>query len=271
MSISHKTDRSDRPASWARSRGSGPADPSKLAIAELQRNLLPDKLPETPGFEFAVAYRPCDESGGDFYGFQPFADGRLGMVVADIAGHGAPAAVMMAALRGALAAFRVFGRPRETAPQDINAVVHEIAVPGMFITAFFVSLDPRTGTLYCGNCGHPPAIIARADGTHEILSVAGDLPLGILPNIDPPMMTVGFGVGDTVVLYTDGLTEARDRSGEEFGERRLIEAVSASAGGSEGRSAASVRDAIILAVDRHQGDVPASDDQCVLVCRRLSS
>ncbi len=106
----------------------------------------------------------------------------------------------------------------------------EIAVPGMFITAFFVSLDPRTGTLYCGNCGHPPANIVRSDGQREIVNVAGDLSPGIVEHVDPPMMAVALGAGDTFVLYTDGVTEARDHAGTEFGVSRLVDAIATAAG-----------------------------------------
>ncbi|MFZ4575624.1 MAG: PP2C family protein-serine/threonine phosphatase [Phycisphaerales bacterium] len=241
----------------------GPAD-AERAIAALQRHLLPEHLPVVPGYDFAAFYQPCDAAGGDFYGFQAFADGRIGFVVADVAGHGAQAAVMMAALRGALAAFRVFGRPRETAPQDINAIVHEIAIPGMFITAFFVSLDTPTGTLYCGNCGHPPAIIVRADGRHERVNEAGDLPLGIVPIIDPPMMTVALERGDAMILYTDGVTEARNHLGHEFGEELLTRTLA----GARAGSAQQLCDTIVEALRTHMGATPASDDQCVLVCWR---
>lgn len=247
---------------------SRPASPrcpvAEPAITELQRHLLPAELPDIPGYEFSVLYRPCEEAGGDFYGFQAFADGRLGIVVADIAGHGATAAVMMAALRGALAAFRVYGRPRESAPQDLNAIVNEIGVPGMFITAFFVSLDPSSGMLYCGNCGHPPAIIVRADKSSELINAASDLPLGILPCIDPPMMPVPLQPGDTLVMFTDGVTESRDSSGREFGLPRLIDAIASPTS----TSAERVRDNVIQALTDFQVDSHPLDDRCVLVCRR---
>jgi serine phosphatase RsbU (regulator of sigma subunit) len=236
-----------------------------LAIAELQRHLLPAELPEVPGYEFAVSYRPCEVAGGDFYAFQPFADGRLGIVLADIAGHGAPAAVMMAALRGALAAFRVLGRPRETAPQEINAMVYEIGVPGMFITAFFVSLDPATGTLYCGNCGHPPAVIVRADGRSEVVIAAGDVPLGILPAVDPPMLRIALEPGDTFVVYTDGVTDSKDPSGRELGDGRVADLLARASR----TSALQVCDEITRAILHHEGGGHPSDDQCVIVCRRV--
>lgn len=234
-------------------------------VADLQRQMLPEALPRLAGYEFAVEYRPCAAAGGDFYGFQPFDDGRLGFVVADVAGHGNVAAVMMAALRGAFAAFRVFGRARESAPQDVNAVVYEIGVPGMFITAFFVSLDPSTGMLYCGNCGHPRPLVLRAGGGIERLASIGDLPLGIVPSIDPKTVAVGLRSGDALIIYTDGVTEARDAAGREFGDERLHQALAAAAD----QPADRIRHSIARAVREHQGTTAALDDQCVLVCRRL--
>lgn len=248
------------------SREAGPTlEAGAEAMAQLQRYLLPASVPTVPGYEFAVYYRPCEAAGGDFYGFQPFADGRMGFVVADVAGHGAVAAVMMAALRSALAAFRVFGRLRESAPQDFNAIVNEIAVPGMFITAFFVSLDPAAQVFYCGNCGHPPAIIRRAGGAIEMVNGEGSVPLGILPEIAPPTIASVFHAGDALVLYTDGITEARSQGGTEFGLRGLIDAL----GPANDATAQGVCDAIVRALRQHEHGAAPQDDQCILVCKQL--
>lgn len=244
--------------------GAGRAAPD--AVAEIQRHLLPASLPEVAGYRFAVHYRPCEAAGGDFYGFQPFADGRLGFVVADVAGHGAGAAVMMAALRSALAAFRVFGRLRESAAQDVNAIINDIAVPGMFITAFFVSLDLPSGNLYCGNCGHPPALVRRSDGRIEVMSGLGDIPLGIMPEVDPPMLVQRLGVGDSVVLYTDGVTDARNGAGEAFGDARFTHAIASARGSDPGM----LLEGITGALAGHTGSEPPLDDQCVLICTRLA-
>jgi sigma-B regulation protein RsbU (phosphoserine phosphatase) len=245
-----------------------PVDASELSeVAAMQRQLLPAAMPALPGFEFAVAYRPCVAAGGDYYDFQQFADGRVGIVVADVSGHGAGAAVMMAVMRGAFAAFRVFGRLRDTAAQDVNAIVNDVSVPGVFVTAFLVSLDPETGRIYCGNCGHPSPMIRRSDASVAELSGPGDLPFGISEQINPPMLEDQLGPGDALVLYTDGVTESRDTRAEFFGETRLREVISAASG----TDAASLVAAVIAAVDEHQGAATQSDDQCVLVCRRKLS
>lgn len=232
-------------------------------VALLQRQLLPALAPELSGYEFAVLYRPCEAAGGDFYGFQKFADGGLGVLVADVSGHGLRAAVMMAALRSAMSAFRVFDRLRESAPQDVNAVINDLAIPGIFITAFFVSLEPRSGRIFCGNCGHPPPLIVRADGRVQHLEGGGSPPMGIVERIEPPTIIGDLGYGDSLVLFTDGVTDARSPAGEAFENSRLKEAASRPAENADG-----IVRAIREAIDAHVAGAPGIDDQCVVVMRR---
>ncbi len=234
-------------------------------IAAIQKHLLPASLPAIPGYTFAAMYRPCLAAGGDYYGFQQFADGRLGFLIADVAGHGAGAAVMMAVLRSALAAFRVFGRLRETAAQDCNAIVNDIAVPGVFVTAFLVSLEPTSGEIFCGNCGHPAPLVRRHHGAVEQIEGGGSLPLGIAEEIDPPMIRESLNPGDALVLYTDGLTEARSPAGAFFGEQRVRAVIASAALDSD---APSLLARLVHALALHQADAHQSDDQCIVVCVR---
>jgi sigma-B regulation protein RsbU (phosphoserine phosphatase) len=232
-------------------------------VAAIQRHLLPATLPRTPGYSFAAHYQPCEAAGGDFYGFQSFDDGRLGFAIADVSGHGAAAAVMMAVLRAALSAFRVFGRMRESAPQDVNAVVRDVNVPGIFVTAFFVSLDPPTGNLFCGNCGHPPGLLRRADGSVGATCGESSLPIGIVDEVDPPTFLENLGPGDSLVLYTDGVTESRSVAGVFFGEARLRACIARADGTADGILAE-----ILGELTRHEVGVPRADDRCVVVCTR---
>lgn len=244
------------------------ADAGPLSeVAAMQRHLLPAALPSLQGYEFAVAYRPCDAAGGDYYDFQQFDDGRLGIVIADVSGHGAGAAVMMAVMRGAFAAFRVFGRLRDTAAQDVNAIINEVSVPGVFVTAFLLSLDPASGQIYCGNCGHPSPMIRRANKHVAELKGPGDLPFGISESIAPPMLQDQLSPGDALVLYTDGITESRGPAGEFFGESLLARAI----GESPAPDAESIVATVMSAVITHQGAAAQADDQCVLVCRRRAT
>lgn len=233
-------------------------------VAALQRHLLPATLPHVPGYRFAVFYRPCEGAGGDYYGFQHFADGRQGFVIADVAGHGAGAAVMMAVLRTALASFRVFGRLRESAAQDVNLVLREISVPGIFVTAFFGSLDPADGALYSGNCGHPLPIVRRRDGSTANLADMSDVPLGVLDHVEPPLVTTRLGAGDAVVMYTDGVVEHPNDAGDFFGAERLAAAIASAPRG----DADSIMASILLQLARHAGQTAATDDQCLVICSR---
>ncbi len=238
---------------------------AKEAIAAVHRYLLPHGLPEIEGYDFAVYYAPCDIAGGDLYAFQAFDDGNLGFVVADVSGHGPAAATVMAAFRGALAAFRVFGRPRERAAADLNAVVNEIGVPACFITALFVSLHPTTGAVYSGCCGHPPGLIRRASGAVELFDGPADPPLGVLVSVEAPMRMHQLLPGDTLILHTDGVTDAMSAAGVRFGEGGLWRAVlSAPVGTGAGEILASVQ----ASLARHTRNAEIIDDQCVLVCSR---
>lgn len=212
-------------------------------------------------------YKPCHAAGGDYFGFQHFSDDRLGFAVADVSGHGVAAAVMMAVLRTALAAFRVFGRDRENAPQDINLIVNDCQVPGVFVTAVFASLDIRSGNIYLGNCGHPSPRFLRAGGLVESLRGESSVPIGIIDHIAPPMLVAHLHPGDSIILYTDGITEARNDDNELFGEARLDDAIRSAGPGSGGGQV--LIDSILKAVDQFQSGLPQSDDRCILVCTRL--
>lgn len=237
----------------------------------IQRHLLPAGLPEVEGYRFAVHYRPCEAAGGDYYGFQPFGGDSMGFVVADVSGHGVGAAVMMAVLRAGLAAFKVFDRTIKYAPQDINAIVNECRVPGIFVTAVFTSIHFPTGLMHIGNCGHPPPRILRGCRRLEYVRCESSLPMGIEETIDPPAYVAELGRGDSVVFYTDGITETRNGRGEMFDDARLDAAILEGAGDAtrvEGRSERIV-EKILEALAGFDGGLPAPDDRCILVCTRL--
>lgn len=233
-------------------------------IAEIQRQLLPSRLPSPEGYTFAAYYEPCRAAGGDYYGFREFSPDELGFAVGDVSGHGVKAAVMMAVLRAALAAHQVFGRNRKFVSQDLNQIVNAVGVPGVFVTAFFVSLELSSGEIYCGNCGHPPALIRRADGRVEPLVGGASLPIGMVEEIDAPLFIAQLHPGEALILFTDGITEARNVAGEFFDDTGLHEAIRQS----EGVDAESMLQSITGALKQHTGEVSPSDDRCVLICAR---
>jgi phosphoserine phosphatase RsbU/P len=171
---------------------------------------------------------------------------------------------MMAVLRAALAAHQVFGRSRKFVSQDLNQIVNAVGVPGVFVTAFFVSLEFSTGEMYCGNCGHPPALLRRADGRVEPLVGIASLPIGMVEEIDAPLFIAQLQPGDALILFTDGITEARNAAGEFFDDVGLHLAIRNSGCG----DAENLLQNITAALRQHTGEIPPSDDRCVLICTR---
>ena len=198
------------------------------SVAAAQRMLLPARLPEVPGVDLAVAYRPARQAGGDLYDFIPLPGGRLGLFIADVTGHGAAAALLAAVVHGMVRAC-----PHAGSPADLLAFVNDRLTAGdrdwrgRFVTAFYGVYDPATRTLTYANAGHPsPLLLSGGDAQSRPLDATGGLPLGIEPDLPFATGTASLRPGDVLVLYTDGVTEARDPDDEEwFGVGRLEDAV----------------------------------------------
>ncbi|CAA9430861.1 MAG: Serine phosphatase RsbU, regulator of sigma subunit, partial [uncultured Phycisphaerae bacterium] len=204
----------DRPAT---SSAREPSAARNGELAAIQRLLLPP-LPAIAGWDFRSHYRPCEEAGGDLYGSQPLPSGRTGFLVADVSGHGVRAAVVMAMLRAWLGSNKVLDRAgRGETPANINAMLLEVEGLGMFVTAVFVSLDPADGSFYYINCGHPSPRVRRADGRVVRLTDGRTIPLGVADDFGLDGQGVDrLGPGDCLVLFTDGIPEARDAGGDFF-------------------------------------------------------
>ncbi len=208
----------------------------------IQESLLPGRLPDIEGIELGVLYRSATAGGveapligGDFYDFLELEDGRLALAVGDVTGKGVGAAADTAMTKYI---FRALAREHPSPSSFLryaNDVVCEEITPGKFVTLFYAVIDPRNGTILCGNAGHPEPKIVHVDGSNEatIESVGMEgLALGILPDQDYEERSYRFGPGATLVAYTDGVVEAR-REGKLYGqyrlERRLIDEAGASA------------------------------------------
>lgn len=233
-------------------------------IGAIQRSLLPVTPPKHPAVEISTHYCPTDLAGGDYYDFRVFADGSKGFVIADVAGHGPGAAVVMSMMRTAMYLQREFGFNEENIVSTMNSFLCDGVSPGLFVTAFFMRLDPSDGALEYANAGHCPPRLRRADGTLETLQENATMPLGILADIEVGGALDRLGPGDTVVLYTDGINEAFNSEGELFGYERLDETLRALP---LDATADETRDAIINAVDTFAAGHPADDDRCVVVVR----
>ncbi len=237
-------------------------------VGEIQRSLLPDQLPKVNGVDLAADYVTSARAGGDYYDFFPLPGGRLGIFIADVSGHGTPAAVLMA-ITHAIA----HAEPGTHAPPDAlltylnRRLVRSYTRSGAFVTAFYGILDPATGELEYSIAGHNPPRLIRADGVIG-LEDAASLPLGIMDDTAYTKAKLTLRDGDLVVFYTDGITEAAgplrdDGSIERFGTDRL-DRLMLECGGTD---AADCIARIRKAVAAFSSELPPGDDQTLIALR----
>lgn len=196
-----------------------------LAIAkQVQTRLFPQHQPLTRTLGYAGICHPARTVGGDYYDFLDLGSRRLGLVVADIAGKGIGAALLMANLQAALRSqcATAWEQP-ERFLRSVNQLLYENTADGDYATLFFAEYDDDTRKLRYSNCGHPPALLLRGDGSLERLGATCTV-VGLFENWDCAMEGRELAPGDAILLYTDGVTEALNAEGEEFGEERLLEA-----------------------------------------------
>lgn len=244
-------------------------------VGEIQRSLLPEQMPEIPGFEFAADYQTSARAGGDYYDFFPMESGRWGIFIADVSGHGTPAAVLMAITR---ALVHSHANPR-VSPSSLLTYLNQQLTrsytrAGTFVTAFCGVLDPGARTLTYSSAGHNPPRLAR-DGRVQSLEGASSLPLGIEEKQLYDQATVQLRPGDLVLLYTDGITEAmspvsagmggaREGGRELYGTQRLDSVLARWGGdGSTAECISGVREGV-AAFSAH---APPADDQTLIAIR----
>lgn len=195
----------------------------KLA-REVQNSLLPDTLPEIPGFSLAADWRSALEMAGDFYDIFRLPDGHWGIVVADVSDKGAAAAMYMAMSRSLIRASAVNYASPAGALKDVNQQVIAHSTSDMFVTVFYAILDEESQAITYANAGQNPPLLRRAQGGIEQLTRTGAA-IGIMEDLDLKDVSFTLSSNDLLVIYTDGVTEAFDSQGEQYGITRLIEAV----------------------------------------------
>jgi sigma-B regulation protein RsbU (phosphoserine phosphatase) len=190
----------------------------------IQRALLPQSLPTVPGCEIAALWEPATDFGGDCYDVLRLGGGRLGVSIADVTGKGLPAALLMSNLQALVRAFAAEQSSPRYVAAGINRALCSNPALRMFVTFFYAVIDNTTRTLTFTNAGHNPPILVRANGSVERLSNGG-LVLGVKGSALYEQGETRIITGDRIVLFTDGLNEAENGAGVDFGDDRLVETV----------------------------------------------
>ncbi|MFN6964833.1 MAG: SpoIIE family protein phosphatase [Pyrinomonadaceae bacterium] len=231
---------------------------------EIQQNFQPSAPPKIEGYDFQGISFSCYEIGGDYYDFIQRDDGKMLIALGDVSGKGTAAALLMSSLHAAIHA-QVAAKSRlDEAVAAVNKYLAENTPSNRFVTLFTAELDPRSALLQYINAGHNPPLVVRADGRVEQLS-SGGFPLGILPYAEFEMGRLELGAGDTLIVYSDGVSEANNVAGEEFGLERLTEVVRSN----RHLSAAGLRDKVESALSAFTQTAPANDDITLVIAKRL--
>jgi sigma-B regulation protein RsbU (phosphoserine phosphatase) len=238
-------------------------------VGEIQRSLLPEALPKIPGFEVAAFYQTSARAGGDYYDFFPLANGGWGIFIADVSGHGTPAAVLMAITHAIAHAQPGAHTPPAQLLSYLNDhLVRSYTRGGTFVTAFYAVLDPKSRTLTYSSAGHnPPRLLRAANDRITALDKDGALPLGIDTDQHYGQATVTLERGDLLLLYTDGITEAMapaaNGARELFGVERLDKLMLSFCKNSTEDCLSRIR----TAVTDFTANTPPTDDQTLLAIR----
>lgn len=191
---------------------------------EIQQRLLPKAMPQIPGFELAGAWLPAHVIGGDYYDAFTLSEERIGLCIGDVSGKGVPAALLMANVQAIVKAIITDSVPPKVLCEQVNRVIYRNISVEKFVSFFYGLLNLVDRTLIYTNAGHNFPLLVRQDGSYQWLEGGGTV-LGVFENTTYEQREVALGAGDRLVLFTDGVTEMRNASSEEFGETRLFRLV----------------------------------------------
>lgn len=232
--------------------------------SEVQRRLQPVVVPSVEGWELTGISSPCREIGGDYYDiFSRPKDGRVILALGDVAGKGVGAALLMASLHAAVRVQSGLSSSVHELMVEINRYLFENMPTDRFATLFYAELEPGTGRLAYSTAGHHAAVLARRSGGIVRLR-AGGRPLGLRPDTTYEVECVKLEPGDVLVLFSDGLIEATNEAGEEFGEARLLQLVREH----HQSHATQLRDCVGRELAHFSGSAPPDDDRALVILRR---
>ena len=237
--------------------------------SKMQQSILPTEFPKGSGYEIHANMEAAREVGGDFFDVIRLDEHKVGLAIADVSGKGVPAALFMMSSRTSLKGAAIACPEPGEALQEVNRLLLENNDSCMFVTVFYATYNPKDGVLTYANGGHCPPLLIHADGRQELLELTGGMALGVTPDCQYEQRSVNLKAGDTLILYTDGVSEAMNGDGDEFGIERLQKAVRQPSGTKAPRKAKDINKKIFDAVNTWADDTPQSDDiTCMTLVRR---
>jgi sigma-B regulation protein RsbU (phosphoserine phosphatase) len=225
----------------------------------IQRGLLPTTTPQLAGLRLASSWQPANGVGGDCFDMLTFGTGAMGVYIADVAGKGVPAALLMSNLQAAVRAFAQEGAAPGSVCTSVNRLLCRNMASGRFVTFCYTRIDIAAGKLTYANAGHNPPLLVRANGAIDLLSPGGTV-LGVFAESTYEQGDFALRAGDRLILYTDGITEGRNAAGDEFGE----EGLSASASRHRALGADDMLAAMLKDIEAFNGGV-YEDDATLIV------
>jgi sigma-B regulation protein RsbU (phosphoserine phosphatase) len=242
---------------------------NELDVAsKMQQSILPTEFPSGLAYQSFGHMQAARNVGGDFFDILPLDRGRIGLAIADVSDKGVPAALFMMSSRTLLKGAAIGTESPAEALREVNSLLFDDNEASMFVTVLYAVYDPQTGEFTYSSGGHDAPLIVHADGSSTLLPLTGGVVLGIVPDFPFEQHTVMVAPGDTVVLYTDGVTEAMNSNRDEFGIERLQQVFA----GSPPRDSRDANRTVFDAVSSFAGDTPQSDDvTCVTLQRREPS
>lgn len=235
-------------------------------IANVQKSLLPSKVPQIPGFQVTTYYQPAEWAGGDYYDFLPLGENSTGILLADVSGRGAPAAVLMAMTRVIVHAAENWHDPQAVL-DNLNQELSANIPSGTFVTGTCGVLNHQTLCFEFACAGHtPPLLFDTRNGKTEFLDVDARIPLGIRPETTYPRRNVQLQPGKALILFTDGVTNAVSPNRKPFTEKGLAAALQHK----KPQTPDAIRDAILHALRKHCGDDELEDDTTLMILQAES-
>jgi len=231
---------------------------------QVQMALLPRTHPEPAGWSVWSYTRPANDVGGDLIDYLDLGDRGLGVALGDVSGKGLGAALLMAKLQATLRALAPDVPSLERLGSRLNLILHRDGIENRFATLFYLEIPPGTGRIRYLNAGHNPAYLLRAAGIEEL--AASGTPLGMIAGTSYRETPAGMEPGETLLVYSDGVTEALDAHGKEFGTDRLKELLA----GLRGLSAEEAGASLLRTIDDFLGDARPHDDLSIVILVRTA-